>query len=77
MGDRGSEYGAIQDSFRNIATMWSIILGIEVQPAQVAWMMAALKIARGYQKHDSRLDLANYAWIADMLLEEPDAVKAR
>jgi len=62
--DRASEYGGVEDNFRIIANFWSIYLGRKVYPADVAMMMALLKVARirGNKAHaDSFVDLAGYA----------------
>ena len=65
--DRAEDYGSPQESFLNIARIWSVILGIEVLPHQVALCMAGLKISR--LTHDSTStdgydDLAGYAALA-------------
>lgn len=67
--DRGDQYGERQKNFQNIADIWSIILGIEVNPRQVANCMVGMKLAREVAgpKHDSMIDVANYALIADSL----------
>lgn len=67
--DRGDQYGERQKNFQNIADIWSIILGIEVTPRQVANCMVGMKLAREVAgpKHDSMIDVANYALIADSL----------
>jgi hypothetical protein len=62
--DRNREYGGPEDSFGVIANFWSVYLGRKVYPADVAMMMALLKIARiranrGYG--DGYVDLAGYA----------------
>jgi len=62
--DRASQYGGVEDNFRVIATFWSVYLGRKIYPADVAAMMAMLKIARlrtnpGHA--DSWVDLAGYA----------------
>lgn len=67
--DRGDQYGERQKNFQNIADIWSIILGVEVTPRQVANCMIGMKLAREVAgpKHDSMIDVANYALIADSL----------
>ncbi len=62
--DRASQYGGMEDNFGRIANFWSVYLGRKVYPADVAAMMALLKIARlranpGHD--DSWVDLAGYA----------------
>ena len=63
--DRAREYGdGPEDSFSAIAGMWSAYLGRPVSSADVACMMALLKIARlkGNPHHgDSWVDVAGYA----------------
>jgi len=62
--DRASQYGGMEDNFRVIANFWSIYLGRKVYPADVAAMMALLKIARlraNPHHADSWVDLAGYA----------------
>lgn len=62
--DRASQYGGVEDNFRTIANLWSVYLGRKVYPADVAAMMALLKIARAKAnpKHgDNWVDLAGYA----------------
>ena len=62
--DRASQYGGVEDNFRTIANFWSVYLGRKVYPADVAAMMALLKIARAKAnpKHgDNWVDLAGYA----------------
>jgi hypothetical protein len=62
-GDRQKAYGDWSDNAADIAAMWSVILGHEVTPRQVALCMVALKVIR--LKHgphaDSWIDLAGYA----------------
>ena len=63
-GDRNVQYGDPNQDFRRTATMWGAFLGIELEPWQVAAMMALLKISRiawSPTKRDSWLDLAGYA----------------
>lgn len=72
-GDRQEAYGDWADNSADIAAMWSVILGHEVQPRQVGLMMAALKLCR--LKHagheDSYIDLAGYAALGG----ENDSIK--
>lgn len=65
--DRREEYGDPITSFDNIATIWSVILGIEVSPNDVALCMAGLKLVRAVhnrQDNDSYIDLAGYIALA-------------
>ena len=63
--DRAREYGdGPEDSFSTIAGMWSAYLGRPVSSADVACMMALLKIARlkaNPHHADSWVDIAGYA----------------
>lgn len=63
-GQREEDYGCPEDSFGRIAALWTAYTGVEISPANVAVMMALLKIARlrGNGTHiDSWVDLAGYA----------------
>jgi hypothetical protein len=63
-GDRNAQYGDPRQDFQRTATMWSAYLGCEVQPHDVAALMAMLKISRirwSPEKRDSWVDLAGYA----------------
>ncbi len=63
-GKREDEYGSPEDNFKTIAEFWSTYLGYPVTAADVAAMMALLKIARigtGTATDDSWVDLAGYA----------------
>jgi len=63
-GDRHDDYGSAYDNHLRIATIWGVILGVPVTPAQVALCMAGVKIARlanDITKTDSWIDLAGYA----------------
>lgn len=65
-GDRNKDYGPPEVNFRRIAYRWSQLLQVDVEPFQVALMMADLKIARlaeGYTE-DSVIDLIGYAALA-------------
>lgn len=67
-GDREADYGSPEDSFQTIANFWNDYLNAksipEIQPRDVAAMLALLKIARiagGRAKADNWIDLAGYA----------------
>ena len=68
-GQRERDYGSPEDNFRTIANLWSAYLQAkpdagDILPADVAAMMALLKIARisNSPAHaDSWVDLAGYA----------------
>ena len=57
-------YGPPQELFTHIARRWSLVLGIDVSPAQVALCLIDLKLARLVRdpSHlDSIVDVAGYA----------------
>lgn len=61
--DREEQYGSPEDSFKQIASLWTIYLGLEVNELDVALMMALLKFARimnGRFKEDSFVDACGY-----------------
>jgi hypothetical protein len=61
-GQRQSDYGTPRASFAAIADMWSAYLGADIEPRDVANMMALLKIARMRMAshRDSAVDGAGY-----------------
>jgi hypothetical protein len=62
--DRAATHGALENSFAEIAAIWSVRLGVTVTPAQVAIMMVDLKTVRawGNPGHaDNWVDIAGYA----------------
>jgi len=57
-------YGPPAESFTAVATRWSLVLGIDVSPAQVALCLIDLKLARlshDPSHLDSIVDVAGYA----------------
>lgn len=65
-GDRQDTYGTPTESLGRIAGLWSVVLGQEIEPAQVALLLASLKVARlsvGLDHRDGWVDLAGYAAI--------------
>lgn len=69
-GERDKNYGTPYQNHLRIAKMWSVVLGVEVTPSQVALCMATLKIARLVEtpNHlDSFIDGAAYISIAGEL----------
>jgi len=44
--DRANTHGDMENNFRTIAAMWSVYLGYNVSPEDVATMMTLLKVAR-------------------------------
>ncbi|MDE2100173.1 MAG: hypothetical protein KGL39_23155 [Patescibacteria group bacterium] len=71
-GARRGEYGGAAESFGKIARLWSVVLGVEVTPMQAVLCMIQLKVARQTNGHkrDSLVDIAGYARIGEMLVEE-------
>jgi Domain of unknown function (DUF6378) len=71
---RRREYGEPVDVFRDIAKRWSLVLGMEVSPAQAVLCMLDVKMARLTRdpRHvDSITDLAGYSGVLAELT--PDA----
>ena len=61
---RHEEYGSIQPLFAHVAKRWSLVLGSEVKPEQVALCLIDLKMARlvhNPDHDDSIIDVAGYA----------------
>ena len=61
---RAATHGALEDSFGQLAAVWSVRLGVTVSPAQVALMLVDLKVTRawGNPGHaDNWVDIAGYA----------------
>ncbi|MDG4601839.1 MAG: DUF6378 domain-containing protein [Defluviicoccus sp.] len=57
-------YGPAAESFEAVAARWSLVLGITVNPAQVALCLIDLKLARLTRDPthlDSIVDIAGYA----------------
>ena len=61
-GQRQEDYGTPRQNFGVIADMWSAYLGADIEPRDVANMMALLKIARMRMTNhrDSALDTCGY-----------------
>lgn len=77
--DRNARYGGPEESFTTIARFWSIFLGVEVSPLQVAGCMILLKLARLKKTpthEDSMVDgIGYFACMADFLREPPAEAK--
>ena len=73
--DRNARYGGPEESFTTIAKFWSVFLGVEVSPLQVAGCMILLKLARLKKTpthEDSVVDgIGYFACMADFLREPP------
>jgi hypothetical protein len=66
-GERAKDYGDALEMHRRIAVGWSEILGVKVEPHEVALCMAWLKIARLVETpghEDSYVDLVAYGSLA-------------
>lgn len=62
--DRAATHGKIEDTFAEVAKIWSARLGVEITPAQVTIMMVDLKGVRAWRNpaHDDNwVDIAGYA----------------
>lgn len=71
-GERGENYGHPFEDFSRTAQIWSAILGIKVEPEQVALCMVGLKISREVNrpKRDNVVDGAGYFENLDMVKRE-------
>jgi len=73
VADRADDYGTPWQNHERIAVMWTAVLGIEVEPEQVALCLASMKIARlatNLDHQDSWVDLAGYAATGSECLHE-------
>lgn len=64
VAERHEQYGSAKPLFDHIAKRWSLVLGVEVAPEQVALCLIDLKMARlvhNPDHHDSIIDVAGYA----------------
>jgi hypothetical protein len=61
-GARQQTYGHPSKNFEDTARLWSVVLGIEVTPQQVALCMVQLKLAREVfsPKRDNLVDAIGY-----------------
>jgi hypothetical protein len=68
-GQRRKDYGPVEESFHNIATVWSGILGQFVTDREVALCMIGLKCCREANNHtrDSLVDICGYAGLIEEL----------
>ena len=63
-GERAKNYGEPQQSFENIAKLWSTYLGIEISVTDVGMLMILLKVSRNGRnrfKRDNFVDICGYA----------------
>ena len=71
-GDRKKTHGSPLENHQRIAAIWSVVLGIQVLPSQVALCMAGVKLARLVETPDlidSVVDGAAYFAIAGELAQ--------
>jgi len=64
VGERGRVYGSPAPNMAATARLWSVVLGQEVTPGQVALCLIQLKVARLLTTpthRDSMVDIAGYA----------------
>lgn len=68
-GDRRDDYGSADESFNQIAGLWSVVLGTDVTAEQVALCMIMLKVSRYLHssQRDSVVDLCGYAGLLEVL----------
>lgn len=73
-GDRRKSYGSPRKNFTNIAKIWSVVLGTEVKPEQVALCMVGTKLARQSFKsgRDNKVDLIGYILTLDEIENNAD-----
>lgn len=72
--DRQATHGKPENSFQDIAHLWSWYKGIEFTPQEVAVMMALMKLARiksNHQNDDNFVDLSGYCALAAELKSPP------
>lgn len=66
---RAKKLGPYKPLYKELATRWSLVVGVEVTPAQTARMLIEMKLARwnaGFDE-DHSIDAANYSFIAAAL----------
>jgi len=72
-GERMPQYGDPVERWRQIATVWSAMLGVHVSAHTAALMMAAVKLVRcQYNPHhkDNYIDMVGYADIAERIADK-------
>ena len=69
---KSDEYGPFNKKMQAIADIWSVLIGKQIRPHQVALMYAAAKIVRANNeyKYDSYIDAINYLVQADEIHRE-------
>lgn len=77
-GQRTQDYGCVENSFSDIAALWSVYKNVDFTSHDAAVMMALMKIARiksGHDIEDSYIDLCGYGAIAGELANAKKAIK--
>lgn len=70
---RQDQHGNPENTFAEIAKLWSGYLDREISPTEVAWMMVLFKAARSKcnpAHADNYIDAAGYAALAGELVED-------
>lgn len=70
IGERGEDYGGIEDNFTRIAVIASLVTGKHLSQYDVAMVLVATKLARmagSKDKGDNYLDAINYLAFAKEL----------
>ena len=72
LAERSIAYGPAEAGFATIAALWSVVLGIRIQPRMVPLLLGLVKVARlardpGHA--DSWLDLAGYGVLGASIAE--------
>jgi len=75
-GDRQAAYGHPYDNFLETARLWSVVLGMNVTPEQVALCMVQVKLAReiNVPKRDNLVDAIGYLLCYDAARQSSDSV---
>lgn len=77
-GDRGADYGHPRTDFARTSLIWQAMLGVEVQPHQVALCMMGVKMSRLCEtpdKWDSWVDAAGYAETGAMCMFDAETAQ--
>lgn len=75
-GDRQKDYGHPFDNFVQVANLFTAFLGDKltkpVTAEEASLLLVLLKVAREHNapKRDNRVDIAGYAKVLDMVIEE-------
>lgn len=70
IGERGEDYGGIEENFHRIAKIASEVIGTPITAYEVAMILVATKLARmsgARDKRDNYLDAINYLAFASEL----------